>query len=111
MNDQVKTAGKARVQVGIAPHNLPISNPQNISAVYANHIGASGTLTDFTLYFLEISQVPNEKGSAARQELKAAVTLPFALAEGLAQVLKQIVDGHKSAMDQAAAVAKASEKK
>jgi hypothetical protein len=88
--------------------NLQISNPNNISAVYANHVGAGGTLTDFSLYFLEVGQIPGEKES--RHQLKAAVTLPLALAEPLIEVLKQVVERHKSAIEQATLAAKASVK-
>jgi hypothetical protein len=92
----------------LAVQNLAISNPHNVSAVYANHIGAGGTLTDFTLYFVEIGQVPGQQDS--KMELKSAVTLPIALADPLAQVLKQVVERHKSALVQATAVGKASVK-
>jgi hypothetical protein len=39
------------------------------------------------------------------------VTLPLALAEPLIQTLKQIVEGHKSLIEQATAAARASDKK
>jgi hypothetical protein len=107
MQEQGKRAGEAS-PFGFAPQNVAISNPHNVSAVYSNHLGASGTLTDFSLYFLQVGQIPGETG--ARQELKAAVTLPLALAEPLIQVLKQVVEGHKSALEQATAAAQASVK-
>jgi hypothetical protein len=109
MDEQVKKPGTAGSFAQIQP-NVHVSNPNNVSAIYANHFGAGGTLTDFSLYFLEVGQLPGEKGTIAKQELKAAVTLPLALAEPLIQILKQIVEGHKSAIKQATEAAKSSVK-
>ena len=47
-------------------------------AVYSNNFGVSATLTDFTIYFLEVGQIPGEKGVAAhKQEMKAIVRFLF----------------------------------
>jgi hypothetical protein len=110
MDEQGKKPGKLG-PIGLAPENVQVSNPHNVSATYANSIGAGGTLTDFSLYFLEVGQLPGENGSIHKQELKAVVTLPLALAEPLIQTLKQIVEGHKSLIEQATAAARASDKK
>jgi|ERR1039457_564766 hypothetical protein len=110
MSEQVNKAEK-QGPFGLTPQNVQVSNPHNVSSIYANHIGAGGTLTDFSLYFLEVGQLPGENGAIAKQELKAAVTLPLALAEPLIQILKQIVEGHKSVVEKAAEAAKASGKK
>lgn len=110
MVEQGKKPGKLG-PAGSGPQSVRVSNPHNISATYANHIGAGGTLTDFSLYFIEVGQLPGENGSVTRQELKAAVTLPLALAEPLMQILQQIVEGHKSLIEQATVAAEASVKK
>jgi hypothetical protein len=107
MQDQPKKQGKP-VPFGVAVQNLAISNPHDVSTVYANHIGAGGTLTDFSLYFVEIGQMPGQKDS--KMELKAAVTLPLALAEPLVQVLKQVIERQKMAIAQATVAGKASVK-
>lgn len=109
MSEQAKKPEKQSA-FGLAPQNMQVSNPHNVSSVYANHFGAGATLTDFSLYFLEVGQLPGENGAIAKQELKAAVTLPLALAQPLIQVLKQIVDNHKSVVEKATEVAKASGK-
>jgi len=80
---------------GVAlPDEVPITNPQGLSAVYSNHFGMSATLADFTIYFLEMGQIPGPDGSIAKQELKAIVTLPFVAAAGMMQVLQQTLQQH-----------------
>lgn len=59
--------------------------------MYSNNFGVSATMTDFTIYFLEIGQIPGEKGVAIhKQELKAIVTLPLLAVSGLQQALQQV---------------------
>jgi hypothetical protein len=110
MSEQIKRAEKQGPFV-LTPQNVQVSNPHNVSSVYANNIGAGGTLTDFSLYFIETGQLPFENRTITKQELKAAVTLPLALAEPLIRILQQIVDGHKSMVEKATEAAKASGKK
>jgi hypothetical protein len=75
----------------VDPTSLPIENPSNITPVYSNHFGVTATMTDFTIFFLEVGAMPGPKGPIHRQELKAAVTLPMAAIEGLAQVASQLL--------------------
>jgi hypothetical protein len=77
---------------------VPITNPQGLSAVYSNHFGMSATLSDFTIYFLEMGQIPGPNGAIAKQELKAIVTLPFVAAAGMMQVLQQTLQQHAQQM-------------
>jgi hypothetical protein len=86
-NSPVKSAKQDMVE----PQNVPITNPDNVKAVYANHFGVSATMTDFTIYFLELGQVPGLKGSVHTQEMKAIVTLPLMVAAGMIQVLQQVM--------------------
>lgn len=62
---------------------LPVTNPREVKAVYANNLGISATQLDFTLYFIETGQLPGQKGAVAQNELKAAVTLPMPAAMAL----------------------------
>jgi hypothetical protein len=80
----------------LTPNEIPVTNPHNLSTVYANHFGASATGTDFTIYFLELSQMPGPGGSVHKQELKAAITLPMVSIAGLIQVLKQVLDNNQA---------------
>ena len=75
--------------------DVPITNPNNQSATYANHMGVSATMTDFTIYFLEMGQIPGPKGTVQKQEMKAVVTLPIMSAAGLIGVLQQVLETHK----------------
>jgi len=96
-------ASTAFLPVGMKPSDsVPITNPKNLEAVYSNNFGLSATMTDFTIYFLEIGQVPGAKGATVeKQELKAIVTLPLMAVGGLQQVLQQIQDRMKKMMRQA----------
>jgi hypothetical protein len=80
----------------ISAANVPITNPNGISPVYANSVGAAGTLTDFSLFFLETGQIPGESGPIARNELKSIVTLPMGIARPLIEVLQQIIGSHEA---------------
>ncbi len=88
------------------PNDIPVSNPNNISAVYANHLGVSATLTDFTIFFLEMGQLPGPNGPIQKQELKAAVTLPIMAAAGLSSVLQQILVAHAGKQSELQAMSK-----
>jgi predicted membrane-bound mannosyltransferase len=100
--------------------DIPVSNPHNVEAVYSNHFGISATMTDFTIYFLEVGQIPSGVSqSVQHQHVKAVVTLPLLAAAGLQEVLRemqqQASDRMKTVRAQAeaqvAAQAKASGKK
>jgi hypothetical protein len=39
----------AKMPDTLTPNQIPVTNPQNLSSVYANHFGASATLSDFTM--------------------------------------------------------------
>lgn len=84
----------------VSPQEVPITNPLNISAVYSNHFGVSATMSDFTIYFLELGQTPGPKGTIHKQEVKAIVTLPIMAAGGMIQVLQQIIQSHTSQIDE-----------
>jgi hypothetical protein len=85
------------------PHGISISNPKNIEAVYANQVGISATMTDFTIFFLELGQVPGgPTGAVQSQTVKAAVTLPLPVAQGLVEIIQQMVMGQLEAAKQAA---------
>src|SRR5580693_5494692 len=75
----------AKLPDTLSPNQIPVTNPQNLSTVYANQFGASATLSDFTVYFLEMIQMPGPGGTEHRQELKAAITLPMFNASALIQ--------------------------
>jgi hypothetical protein len=80
--------------------DMPISNPNNVAAVYANNFGISATMTDFTIYFLELVQIPGSKSPAQKQEVRAIVTLPMLAAGGLQQITQQIVQQAADALKQ-----------
>lgn len=91
-------------QAFMRPQQAPITNPNNIAAVYSNQFGVSATMTDFTIYFFEMGQVPGMDG--ASQVIKAMVTLPLAAVDGLQQVLGQLsqqIEGMTKAAREAAA--------
>jgi|GEM_PF-4129926 hypothetical protein len=83
------------------PQDVPITNPLEISAVYSNHFGVSATMSDFTIYFLELGQTPGPKGIIHKQEVKAIVTLPIMAAGGMIQVLQQILQAHANQVEEA----------
>src|ERR1039458_2559127 len=93
------------------PQNPSVSNPDNLRPVYSNFFGTSATLTDFTIYFLEMAQIPGSKGSTAQEQtVKAIVTLHLAaisaLQDLLGQMAQQIEVAKKQAQEAAAASAK-----
>jgi hypothetical protein len=71
--------------------DIPISNPHNIVPVYSNNFAVTATRTDFTIFFLEVGQIPGPKGPTQRQEMKAAITLPMSAASGLREVMQRIL--------------------
>jgi hypothetical protein len=81
-------------QAALRPEDVPVTNPSNLNAVYANHMGVSATMTDFTIYFLEVGQIPGPAGNIPKQEIKAIVTLPIMAATGLSDVLQQVLKTH-----------------
>ena len=81
--------------------DVPVTNPNNITAVYSNHFGVGATLTDFSIFFLEVGQLPGGLAeSKQHQTVKAIVTLPLSAAHGLQVVLGEL-------LKQATATAKA----
>jgi hypothetical protein len=96
----------------INPQSIPVTNPDNVRAVYSNHFGMSATATDFSIFFLEVGQIPGPDGPIQKHEVKAVVTLPMIAAVGLQEVLKQLVaqteESHAQAMHLIAAAQKAS---
>jgi len=89
-----KTTSTAKLPGTIPAQEVPVTNPRNIESVYANHFGVSATMTDFTVYFLEMGQIPGPEGSVHKQEVKAIVTLPLMAAPGLLQILQQVIQNH-----------------
>lgn len=88
------TSTKLKTSLKNAPidaSSIPITNPRNVVSIYANNIGVSATLLDFTLFFVETGQLPGENGPIAKNELKAAVTLPMASGPALIQALSQML--------------------
>jgi hypothetical protein len=80
----------------LTPNEIPVSNPHNLSTSYANHFGASATMSDFTLFFMEISQIPGPTGPIHKQELKAAITVPMVSIAGMIQILQQVRDNNSA---------------
>jgi len=80
--------------------DVPITNPQNLSPVYSNHFGVSATMTDFTIHFLEVGQVPGENGTTQRQEVVALVTLPMLTAVGMIHVLQELLQNQSAQMEE-----------
>jgi hypothetical protein len=96
------------LQVGGMPTpDIPITNPNNLVAVYSNNFGVSATMTDFTIYFLEVGQTPAGKSVVKKQEMKAIVTLPLVAAAGLQEVMQQVLRQASETMKRAQAQAKA----
>jgi hypothetical protein len=73
--------------LAIDPNSLPVSNPNNVTPIYSNHFGVNATMTDFTVFFLEVGSMPGPSGVVQFQEMRAAITLPMAALQGLKQVL------------------------
>jgi len=71
--------------------DVAVANPHNVSAIYSNSFGMSATLTDFTIYFLEVGQTPSGTGSVPKNDIKAIITLPLLAAGGLQEALQQIL--------------------
>lgn len=76
---------------------IAVTNPKGVESTYSNNIGISATLLDFTLFFVETGQLPGANGTVARNELKAAVTLPMASGPQIVQALTQML---RTAQDQ-----------
>jgi len=91
--------------------DVRISNPNGVSSVYSNNVGASGTAVDFSLYFLELGQTPSEQGPVSKHEIKSIVTLPLALAPALLQVVQQVIAQHLQMQPVTAEAVKKSVKK
>ena len=83
-----------------APQEVPVTNPHNLVPVYSNHFGVSVTMTDFTIFFLEMGTIPGPEGQIHRQEVKSIVTLPMLAAPALIQVLQQTLGLHASKMEE-----------
>ena len=84
----VKSKATAKPRPATPP--IPqVSNPHGVSPVYANNLGLSATLTDFTLLFTQTGQWPAPDETLLHNELVAAVTLPPLAAMGLMQALNQ----------------------
>jgi hypothetical protein len=104
MTPKPKVVAQLAAQLKANPQP-PVTNPRDVTAVYANNVGISATMLDFTLYFIETGQLPGEKGAVAHNELKAAVTLPLpsamALMEAVNNMLKnanEMVANQKAAL-------------
>jgi hypothetical protein len=95
-------AAPARKNNFIAADSVPVTNPQNLTAVYANHFGGTTTATDFTLYFLYMGTMPAATGGVVSRELKAAVTLPLAAAAGMVELLEQLIKANAQGVKEVA---------
>jgi hypothetical protein len=84
----------------VTPQDIPITNPQNVGKVYSNFFGVSATMSDFTIFFLEVGQIPGPNGPIHQQEVKAMVTLPMIAAAGLQEVLQQVIQQQAAATAQ-----------
>jgi hypothetical protein len=93
MSPRAKIA--SQLQIPVSAKQLPVTNPDNVATVYANNIGISATMLDFTLYFVETGQLPGEKGLIPNNKLKSAVTLPLATAMALTQALNSMLKNAK----------------
>lgn len=78
--------------------SIPVTNSSGLAPVYANNVGISATMFDFTLMFVETGQFPTQDRTGPRNELKAIVTLPIPSALSLMEALKQMVDSNAKAM-------------
>ncbi|MGO9326429.1 MAG: hypothetical protein ACLP07_17880 [Terracidiphilus sp.] len=96
MSEKAKPVAKRASVPAAAPVSVtsqpPVSNSRGVDNVYANNVGISATMLDFTLYFIETGQLPGEKGPVVHNDLRAAVTLPLpaamALMEAVGNMLK-----------------------
>ena len=79
----------------VTAEDVPVTNPRGIESVYSNHFGVSLTMTDFTMFFMEMGQTPGPTGSVQKQEVKAIVTLPLMSVGGMIQVLQQVMENHR----------------
>ena len=100
MTPKPKVVAQLAAQLKANPQP-PVTNPRDVTAVYANNVGTSATMLDF----IETGQLPGEKGAVAHNELKAAVTLPLpsamALMEAVNNMLKnanEMVANQKAAL-------------
>jgi hypothetical protein len=109
MAEQTQKSAKAGVQ-GVQASALPIENPDQVRPVYSNSFGAGATMTDFTLFFTLVNQMPGVNGPVPSHELKAAVTVPLTLAAPLIQVLQQVIQNHQSLVAQSKVVGSTSAK-
>jgi len=91
---------KLEQQKALLPNDVPITNPNNVTAIYSNHFGISATMTDFTIHFLELGQVPGRNGPIHKQEVKAIVTLPLLAAAGMMQVLQQLITAQAKQLEE-----------
>jgi hypothetical protein len=85
-----------------SPFAVPpqVSNSRGLSAVYANNVGVSATVTDFTLFFIETGQLPSEKGTSPYNDLRAAVTLPMAMAGAITDAIGMMLANTKVLAEQ-----------
>jgi hypothetical protein len=95
------TQSQRKLPKSTTAQEVPVTNPHNLVAVYANHFGVSGTMTDFTIFFLEMGQIPGPDGAIKKQEIKSIVTLPMLAAPALIQVLQQTLGVHTSKLEEA----------
>ena len=91
MSDATQSAPKISV---MRSEDIPVTNPHGISSVYANNIGVSATMLDFTIFFVETGQIPGENGSIPKNELKSAVTMPMPSAMAIMESLKQMLQSN-----------------
>lgn len=89
---------------------MPVENPDGLRSVYANSFGVGATMTDFTMYYTQVGQIPGTKGAQPSQELKAVVTIPISMAPSLLQAVQQVIENHKAAISQAKLAGKPSGK-
>ncbi|MEO6802033.1 MAG: hypothetical protein ABI197_02175 [Granulicella sp.] len=82
---------------------IGITNPSGVVPVYANTVGASGTNTDFRLFFNEMGAMPDGLTTKQTQEIRAAVVLPLGILENLIKVLQEIATNTSEALKIAAA--------
>lgn len=88
----------------------PVSNPEGIAPVYANNVGISATMTDFTLHFVEVGQVAGDGPSQAYNKLKASVTLPMPAALAITAAVNEMLKNAQAHMAQARLVAQGAKK-
>jgi hypothetical protein len=108
MAKHISASSKAAgAPTGMTAAEVPVTNPHNLATVYANHFGVGATVTDFTLFFMEIGQLPGAEGPIRKNELKAAVTIPMLAIGGLIEALQQVQANH---VEQIQALAAAQQK-